>query len=226
MRGAREAHISEYAVQYGPALKKAEAAFNEALDVFGDEDFETKKGWKKEGGSPEHDIVYSKQISNGKLFALKGEIPGDSHTVFYDNWKDFEEISKWNSNYVFTKKVVELSEHADIIHYGNGDMLIVKGRDFVCTRIHRKYGDGFLLAACSVELTDIPETKSHVRGNLHIGAGRFMPKESDPNATVVDYILCADLNGFIPKTIVNQVTFLDSTSDSLLYNQLFKAALW
>uniref|UniRef100_F1KUW9 START domain-containing protein n=1 Tax=Ascaris suum TaxID=6253 RepID=F1KUW9_ASCSU len=154
--------LCEAHVKYGPALKKAEAAFNEALDVFGDEDFETKKGWKKEGGSPEHDIVYSKQISNGKLFALKGEIPGDSHTVFYDNWKDFEEISKWNSNYVFTKKVVELSEHADIIHYGNGDMLIVKGRDFVCTRIHRKYGDGFLLAACSVELTDIPETKSHV----------------------------------------------------------------
>lgn len=53
---------------------------------------------------------------NANLFSSQGEIPGDSHTVFYDNWKDFEEISKWNSNYVFTKKVVELSEHADIIH--------------------------------------------------------------------------------------------------------------
>uniref|UniRef100_A0A915BRJ7 START domain-containing protein n=2 Tax=Parascaris univalens TaxID=6257 RepID=A0A915BRJ7_PARUN len=197
--------LCEEHVKYESALKKAEAAFNEALDVFEDKDFETKKGWKKEGESPEHDIVYSKQVPDGKLFALKGEIPGNSSTVFYDNWTCFEEISKWNSNYVFTKKVVELSEHADIIHYGNDDMLIVKGRDFVCIRIHRRYGDGFLLAACSVELADIPETKSHVRGNLCIGAGRFMPKESDPNATVIDYILCVDLNGFIPKTIVNQV---------------------
>uniref|UniRef100_A0A914R6T2 START domain-containing protein n=1 Tax=Parascaris equorum TaxID=6256 RepID=A0A914R6T2_PAREQ len=156
-RSTNRAHVSEYVLQYESALKKAEAAFNEALDVFEDKDFETKKGWKKEGESPEHDIVYSKQVPDGKLFALKGEIPGNSSTVFYDNWTCFEEISKWNSNYVFTKKVVELSEHADIIH--------------------------------------VP--------------GRFMPKESDPNATVIDYILCVDLNGFIPKTIVNQVIFFE-----------------
>ncbi|VDM26376.1 unnamed protein product [Toxocara canis] len=189
-------------------MENAEAAFNEALDVFGDEDFESKKGWKKEAESAEHDTVYSKQSSKGRLFALRGEIPGDLHTVFYDNWNDFEEISKWDSNYVFTKRVAQLSEHADVIHYGNGDILVVKGRDYVCTRIHRQYGDGFLLVACSAELPGIPETKAYVRGKLHIGAGRFMPKDSDPNVTIIDYVLCIDLKGLLPKTIVNQARYI------------------
>lgn len=47
--------------------------------------------------------------------------------------------------------------------YANRDILIVKGRDFLITRMHRKLDKGYITVGRSFELADIPETRANVR---------------------------------------------------------------
>lgn len=68
-----------------------------------------------------------------------------------------------------------------------------------------------------------------------LGAGRFSPKEGDPNVTVVDYLLVIDLKGLLPKMLVhtvsvevlrvlqaNSVLDFDFAFGVILASQLFK----
>lgn len=190
--------------KYAAGLKAVTNAFNEAFEIFTSPGFVSKEGWKKESESPAHDTIYSKRTDTGKLFALRCEMPKDCETVFKDNWEGVDKLCDWNSNLAFSKVVTKLSDHVDVCHYANRDILIIKGRDFLTTRMHRKVDNGYMTVGRSFQLADIPETKANVRGELMMGAGRFMSKDSDPNVTVIDYVLSIDLKGAIPKIIVNQ----------------------
>ncbi|VDM41515.1 unnamed protein product [Toxocara canis] len=153
-------------LQYAEGLKTVAKTFNEALDIFNAPDFVSKSGWKKESESPTHDTIYSKRSDTGKLFALRCEMPKDCETVFKDNWEGINELTKWNSNLAFSKVVATLSDHADVCHYGNRDLLIVKGRDFLVARMYRKIHNGYITVGRSFELADIPETKANIRYEL------------------------------------------------------------
>uniref|UniRef100_A0A914CTC7 START domain-containing protein n=1 Tax=Acrobeloides nanus TaxID=290746 RepID=A0A914CTC7_9BILA len=109
----------------------------------------------------------------------------------------------WNDNVVFSKVAHTLTENVDIVHYANADVMVVKSRDYVVARMKRIIdGNGYLVAR-SIELSELPETKGHVRGHIHIGAGRMAPHPTKQDTTVIDYIMCIDLKGLIPKSIVN-----------------------
>lgn len=83
--------------------------------------------------------------------------------------------------------------------------MIVKSRDYVVGRLWRKIGNQYYCTARSVEIEDLPETSDHVRGEVYLGCGRFTQDKTDPNLTQVDFLLCIDLKGMVPKTIINAV---------------------
>uniref|UniRef100_F1L7L4 START domain-containing protein n=1 Tax=Ascaris suum TaxID=6253 RepID=F1L7L4_ASCSU len=149
--------------KYAAGLKAVASAFTEALDIFNSPQFVSKEGWNKETESAAHDIVYSKYVDSGKLYALRCEMPKDCETVFKDYWDGVEKLCDWNSNLAFSKILAKLSSHVDVCHYANRDILIVKGRDFLITRMHRKLDKGYITAGRSFELADIPETRANVR---------------------------------------------------------------
>uniref|UniRef100_A0A1I7U4K7 START domain-containing protein n=1 Tax=Caenorhabditis tropicalis TaxID=1561998 RepID=A0A1I7U4K7_9PELO len=41
--------------------------------------------------------------------------------------------------------------------------------------------------------------------HLHLAGARFRPNPSNPETTLTDVVMLADLKGFLPKMIVNQV---------------------
>uniref|UniRef100_A0A914CUS7 START domain-containing protein n=1 Tax=Acrobeloides nanus TaxID=290746 RepID=A0A914CUS7_9BILA len=78
-------------------------------------------------------------------------------------------------------------------------------RDFVVSRLKREINGKRYCIARSIEIPELPETKERVRGIVHLGAGRFVPHSTKENTTCIDLILCMDLKGMLPKTIVNTV---------------------
>uniref|UniRef100_A0A1I7Y6W2 START domain-containing protein n=1 Tax=Steinernema glaseri TaxID=37863 RepID=A0A1I7Y6W2_9BILA len=190
--------------KYKQGMVNASESLKEAYEIFNSVSFATKEDWKKET-EQNGDIVYSKNIKYGKLFTLSSELPLDCETVFKDNWTGIENLSQWNPNYAFSHSFKTLTDHADLIHYGNNDMMVVKGRDFVVGRMWRKIGDAFFLSGRSFETPDIPESKNNVRAVLHLGAGRFQPHPSDPTKCKVDFIMCLDFKGWIPSKVINAV---------------------
>ncbi|TKR96577.1 hypothetical protein L596_010578 [Steinernema carpocapsae] len=190
--------------KYKQGLINASESLKEAYEIMNSVSYVTKEDWKKESES-NGDLVYSKNIKYGKLFSLSSELPLDTETIFKDNWTGMENLSQWNPNYAFTHSFKNLSDHVDIVHYGNNDMMVIKGRDFVACRMWRKIGDAYYLSARSFETSDIPESKANVRANLHLGAGRFQPHPTDPNKCQVDFVMCLDFKGWIPAKVINAV---------------------
>uniref|UniRef100_A0AC34G2Q4 START domain-containing protein n=1 Tax=Panagrolaimus sp. ES5 TaxID=591445 RepID=A0AC34G2Q4_9BILA len=164
-----------------------------------DPDFQSRKDWKIEIDN-DNVKIHSKHYPFGNA-----ALPASMEVAFEESYNNFENMSTWNSNICYTKMVTRLTEHADIIHYANPDVMIVKSRDYVVGRLWRKIGDELFCAARSVELDDIPETSNRVRGRLHLGCGKFTPDKLNPNITHVEYVLCIDLKGYIPKYIINAV---------------------
>uniref|UniRef100_A0A8R1EEU1 START domain-containing protein n=1 Tax=Caenorhabditis japonica TaxID=281687 RepID=A0A8R1EEU1_CAEJA len=44
-----------------------------------------------------------------------------------------------------------------------------------------------------------------IGAHLHIAGARFRPNPKNPESTLTDVVMLADLKGFLPKLIVNQV---------------------
>jgi len=189
--------------KYKAALLASGEAMKEAIAILDAPDFASREGWKKETENGD-DHVFSKAYGQTKLFALSAELPINCEVFFQDCWENIDTLADWNPNFDFSKIVARLTPNADVVHYGNRDIMIIKGRDFVAARMKRKIGNKFLLACRSFDCETIPETKEKVRAHLHLGAGRFAPHPSDPNRTCFDYIMSIDFKGMIPKSIVNQ----------------------
>ncbi|GMR38391.1 hypothetical protein PMAYCL1PPCAC_08586, partial [Pristionchus mayeri] len=65
---------------------------------------------------------------------------------------------------------------------------------------------GYRIGMRSITLDEIPEAKDMVRAHVHIGAVQFRPDPSYPeNRTIYDFVTQVDLNGLIPKFLVNTI---------------------
>uniref|UniRef100_A0A914CEL7 START domain-containing protein n=1 Tax=Acrobeloides nanus TaxID=290746 RepID=A0A914CEL7_9BILA len=170
--------------KYSFALKTVSEAFNEAIEIFNDAKFDSKEDWQKEVKN-DGSAVYSKQIKQGKVFVLTGELPGKWEDVLKYQWTKVNEMSTYNDK------------------YADADFMVVKSRDYVVARMKRIINGNAYLVARSIELSELPETKRHIRGHIHIGAGRLAPHPSKQDTTIIDYIMCIDLKGLIPKSIAN-----------------------
>uniref|UniRef100_A0A914D4N9 START domain-containing protein n=1 Tax=Acrobeloides nanus TaxID=290746 RepID=A0A914D4N9_9BILA len=187
--------------QYQNALKTAFNAFKEAMEIFNDPKFESKEDWKKEAQS-EGATVHSKYFDYGKSY---GELQVRWDDMFREDWEDVNHISDWNNNIAFAKIVHQITPNFDIVNYANNDVMVVKGRDFVVARLKRTVNGSGYIVAKSIDLPELPEIQNFVRGWIHLGAGRFAPHPTKPNVTIIDYIMCIDLKGYIPKMLVNTV---------------------
>jgi len=186
------------------AYNSALEAFKEAIELFDSADYKTKDGWKKEA-EDQGVTVYSKYMSYGKLFALHTELNITAEEMFKDQWEGVEQLSDWNTNVEVGKNLQKLGSQSDITYQAMADILIVKGRDFVGSRIWRKIGDSYLLAGRDAECALMPVQKGKVRGVLHMGAGKFTPKAGDPSKTSLEYLMSMEFKGMIPKAIINTV---------------------
>uniref|UniRef100_A0A914PD25 START domain-containing protein n=2 Tax=Panagrolaimus TaxID=55784 RepID=A0A914PD25_9BILA len=190
--------------KYAQALTTCGNCFDEAYQIFNEPDFETKKDWRVEIDTEEAK-VYSKYYPFGNVFALKALVPATVDSAFETSYNDFESMPTWNSNMSYAKIITKLTKHVDILHYANPDVMIVKSRDYVVGRLWRKIDNQYYVTARSVEIEDLPETADHVRGEVYLGCGRFIPDKTNSNMTQVDFLLCIDLKGMVPKTIINAV---------------------
>lgn len=191
---------------YSDALKVSVDAFLEAEKLFADPDFKSGKGWNRDTENDDGDVVYAKKTPKGKMVSITTTLAMDVHSVMEETWNNADTLPEWNSNIDFAKIIVKLTDHVDVITYGNNDILIVSGRDFVSSRIYRKTSnDSYILASRSVDIADYPERKGKVRAWLHLAAARFRADPSNPERTVVDVVMLADLKGMLPKFLTNQV---------------------
>ncbi|GMS98155.1 hypothetical protein PENTCL1PPCAC_20330, partial [Pristionchus entomophagus] len=192
--------------QYAKALTTAADAFKEAEALFTDDAFIARRGWAKEKETDAGDVVYAKQTPHAKMVTVSTILEGHVDTVLKETWTGVASLPDWNPNINYASIVVSLTDHADILTYGNNDVLIVTGRDFVSARLYLPIPDGgYLMVSRSVEVDSKPENKDKVRAHLHLGAVRFRPHPEHPNKTRCDVVMLVDLKGMLPQLLVNQV---------------------
>ncbi|CAJ0930506.1 unnamed protein product, partial [Mesorhabditis belari] len=193
--------------KYKVALETAAAAFQDAEKLFADPTFESRDGWKVDQSNDDDDVVYAKHTKEGtKMVTVRTVLAGKVDDVMQETWTGASGLPEWNPNIDFASTIANLTDHVDILTYGNNDILVVSGREFVSARLYRKVGDYYIMASRSVNLTDVPEKRGKVRAWLYLAAARFRADPTDPeNKTLTDVVMHVDLKGFLPKLLVNQV---------------------
>lgn len=202
-------------------LETTKAVFDEAYGFYNDPGFDKFENWKKEGET-DTAVLHTRHVSYGKLFSIRvssvsifvqysvfsqASFPWDVENVFKEQWHGLDKVADWNENIVFSSTLRKLTNHVDVVHYANKDVFMVKSRDYVVGRIWRQVNGDYYLIARSVDVPELPETKDRVRAVIHMGAGRFRVHPENPNHTQVDLILSIEFGGFIPRSIINTVSF-------------------
>eukprot|EP00080_Pristionchus_pacificus_P009214 PDM69234.1 strl-1 [Pristionchus pacificus] len=192
--------------KYAKALNTAAEAFKEAEALFTDDAFLAKRGWKKETETDNGDVVYGKHTPNGKMVTVSTILEGNVNAVMTETWTGVPGLAEWNPNINYASVVAAPTEHFDIVTYGNNDVLIVSGRDFVSSRLYRPIPTGgYRMVSRSVEVDSKPEEKGKVRAHLYLAAVQFTPLPDNDKRTRCDVIMLVDLKGMLPKMLVNQV---------------------
>ncbi|XGW22928.1 hypothetical protein V3C99_005284 [Haemonchus contortus] len=191
--------------KYASALETAAAAFREVEQLFNDPAYAQKSGWRIDEENDEGDVVYAKNTPKGKMVTISTELPIDVDSAMNETWIGVDDLPNWNPNINFARTVASPTPNFDIITYGNNDVLIVSGRDFVSARIYRNTPTGYIMASRSVRLKEVPEQKGKVRAELILAGARFYKHPEKDDATLVDVVMLADLKGLLPKFLVNQI---------------------
>ncbi|CAB3410899.1 unnamed protein product [Caenorhabditis bovis] len=210
--------------KYASALKTAGEVFNDVEKLFNDPDFETKKGWFRDESNNEGDVVFAKDTPKGRMVTISTTLPMNPAQVMKETWNGVETLPEWNQNINFAERIAAPTPNFDIVTYGNNDVLIVSGREFVSARLWRQVGDHFILASRSVDVPFISKHKGKVRAYLHIAGARFRRHPENPNETITDVVMLADLKGMLPKFLVNQVIgkvmLMDTVTNRKHFNDL------
>ncbi|GMR46687.1 hypothetical protein PMAYCL1PPCAC_16882 [Pristionchus mayeri] len=192
--------------KFAKALSTAADAFKEAEALLDDAAFVAKRGWNKESATEGGDIVYGKDTPHGKMVTVSTVLEGHVDAVMKETWTGVSGLPDWNPNINFASSIVSLTDHADIITYGNNDVLIVTGREFVSARMYRPIADGgYIMASRSVDVDSKPESEDKVRAHLHLAAVVFRPHPEDKAKTTCTVVMLVDLKGLLPQLVVNQV---------------------
>uniref|UniRef100_A0A915PRD0 START domain-containing protein n=1 Tax=Setaria digitata TaxID=48799 RepID=A0A915PRD0_9BILA len=173
---------------------------SETLNVINAPEFETMEGWKLKSEN-KTDKIYSKRFAVGKVFTLRTTLDVPREELFLDHWNNFEQTAYKNKNTSLAEKIAILSPH-----YALKDFGLVKGRDFVTTRIYRRIDGDIIEAARSYDTEEVTRYKKKARGKLLLGGGRFRVHPEDPQKTIVDYIICLDMSApDITKSVVEKL---------------------
>ncbi|CAI5438276.1 unnamed protein product [Caenorhabditis angaria] len=150
--------------QYASALQTCGKVFAEVETLFNDKDYESRKGWFRDEYNNEGDVVYAKDTPNGRMVTISTELPMNVDDVMKETWNGMPTLPEWNQNINFAKVIANPTPNFDVVTYGNNDVLVVSGREFVSARIWRKIGDHYILASRSVDIAGFKsEHKNKVR---------------------------------------------------------------
>lgn len=201
--------------KYFKCLLEATTAFQEAYNIFTNPGFKTKKDWTKEAEST-FASVHSIDIEHGRLFSMRSELPVDVETFFDEYWNRFDDLEEWNDHFLFTKTLKNITEHSQLLHSCTNDIFIIKGREALISRVYRKIGDDYFMAfrSCHDHMPEIPEVRGKVRATVHLAGSKLSPHPSKPNFTIVEQMVCMDVNGFIPNWVMNHITGRMSINDA------------
>ncbi|GMR45761.1 hypothetical protein PMAYCL1PPCAC_15956, partial [Pristionchus mayeri] len=199
LHGVTDALKPEFA-KYADALKAGEAAFIDAEKLFAD--FETKEGWKKTDFLPSFPISRRStglERNEEMMSRFSNTVPNSPLRV-----QGIEALFSWNPTISFSDIIVPLTDNADIVHYGNNDILVIKGREFLTVRLYRQTPSGFIMASRSIDLQEVTVKSGKIRANATLGASQFRQNPSSPRSTLCDVVLLVDLKGDLPKKMVEQ----------------------
>lgn len=215
--------LAEEDEQYAEALQTAGEVFAEVETLFNDPNYESRNGWFKDESNDDGDIVYAKDTPKGRMVTISTELPMPPDFVMKETWEGMETLPEWNQNINFAGVIASPTDNFDVVTYGNNDVLVVSGREFVSARIWRKVDDGYILASRSVKIPSFKSThKGKVRAHLHIAGARFRPNPANPDTTLTDVVMLAELKGFLPKMLVNQVIGRIMLMDTVTNRSHFK----
>ncbi|GMR52818.1 hypothetical protein PMAYCL1PPCAC_23013, partial [Pristionchus mayeri] len=187
------------------AFTTAGDVMKHSLEIINSPDFDSKAGWKLDCQSDGVTVHY-KDLPDGRYFAGRCKVKISAKDLVYQFWNNLDTDHEWNDNIKSAKVIKKITDYVDIVTYCSNDILIIKSRDFVSSRCLRHYNNSWILAGRSIEMKEFPETKTAVRGYLHLGLGRSVPDPEDPeHSCIYDYIVCMDLKGMMFKSAVNQV---------------------
>ncbi|CAD5206411.1 unnamed protein product [Bursaphelenchus okinawaensis] len=196
--------IPDHLKEYEEAVSKGVSGFHEMFSLFQDPGFEARTGWKKEAEN-HCGSVYSRQIKHGKVFCAKFVVDVDLETLMHDNWKQPEKMPEWNTHVEFCNVLVHITENINIVHYGNGPVLMVSGRDFVSMRIKREVDGVVYTSGKSVDAPGVPKPGDRVRAHINLGGGKFRKHPEDDEKTIVEIMHCIDFRGMVPKSVIYSV---------------------
>ncbi|GMS94406.1 hypothetical protein PENTCL1PPCAC_16581 [Pristionchus entomophagus] len=193
--------------KYSEAFTTAKVAMEQAIEMLNASDFDSKASWKLDCKSDEATVHY-KDLPDGRYFAGRTKLGISAKDAINHFYNDVETAHEWNENIKSGKKLHKLTDNIDIVKMSNNDILIIKSRDFLAARCIREYKEGcWILAARSVELEEMPETKDAVRAFVHLGMSRAVPDPEDPeHSCIFDNVANMDLKGMLFRSVVNQVT--------------------
>ncbi|GMS99851.1 hypothetical protein PENTCL1PPCAC_22026, partial [Pristionchus entomophagus] len=190
---------------YEEAFTTAGDVMKHSLEILDSPDFDSKTSWKLDCQSDDVTVHY-KDLADGRYFAGRCKVGISAKDLVDQFWSHLDTAHTWNDNVRSAKVLHKMTDHTDVVTYCSNDVLIIKSRDFVTARCIREYKKGWILSGRSFLLKDVPETKTSVRGYLHIGLGRSTPDPEDPeHSCIYDYVVCMDLKGMMFKSAVNQV---------------------
>ncbi|CAD5209173.1 unnamed protein product [Bursaphelenchus xylophilus] len=197
-------NLPDHLKEYTDAFEMGVSGFHEIYSIFQDPGFDSRRGWKKEA-EDQSGAVHSLNTRHGKLYCAKFEVDVDLETLMDDNWHGVEQMAEWNTHVEFCKILVRITENINIVHYGNGPVLMVSGRDFVSMRIKREVDGVIYTSGCSVDAPGIPKPGDRVRAIIKLGGGKFRSHPQDKDKSIVEIMHCIDFKGMVPKSVIHQV---------------------
>ncbi|VDN05598.1 unnamed protein product, partial [Thelazia callipaeda] len=112
--------------------------------------------------------------------------------LFTDYWDKYEESAYRNKNTSLAQKIATFTPNVELIHHAVKDSGIVKGRDFVMTRIHRRINNEIIVAVRSYDTDEIKPHKKKIRSRILLGGGRFRIHPQDSQKSIIDFLICLD----------------------------------
>uniref|UniRef100_A0A914VWW9 START domain-containing protein n=1 Tax=Plectus sambesii TaxID=2011161 RepID=A0A914VWW9_9BILA len=150
------------------------------------------------------------------------EITANYEVLFLDLFENIDKDHEWNPNIELGKRITWLGDQSDIAYHAMSDFWILKGRDMLAARIWRKLGDSIMMAGRSVEYSLAPLVVNKIRSitfyphvpisgsglkkaETSLASGRFSMVQNRPDKCLVEYLICCDLKGWIPKPLTDAV---------------------
>uniref|UniRef100_A0A8C4WKP6 Steroidogenic acute regulatory protein, mitochondrial n=1 Tax=Gopherus evgoodei TaxID=1825980 RepID=A0A8C4WKP6_9SAUR len=184
-------------------VNQGEAALREALGIL-----QQQNGWQTETYQGKGELVLSTVLPRlGKVFRMETVLDVPVDQLYYELFEKLEQMPEWNPTLSRVKilqrigKDTLLTHEITAQHPGN----LIGQRDFVSVRHCWKKETTVYLVGTATHSEFMPMQKGQVRAESGLSCIVLQPLEGDQRHTRFTWLLCMDLKGWIPKSIINRL---------------------